>query len=86
MNDPPDQTAEFNAANLLSVGGITFPKCSRKISSFSFNALSVSLKTIPRASGLLSCCGIQLQIRTVQIHQLNIFAQLLEYLIYQMSL
>ena len=50
MNDPPDQTAEFNAENLLSVGGITFPKCSRKISSFSFNALSVSLKTIPRAS------------------------------------
>lgn len=24
MNDPPDQTAEFNAENLLSVGGITF--------------------------------------------------------------
>ena len=26
MNEPPDQTAEFSAANLLSVGGMIVPK------------------------------------------------------------
>ena len=26
MNEPPDHTAEFSAANLLSPGGITVPK------------------------------------------------------------
>ena len=29
MNEPPDQTAEFNAANLLSVGGMMVLKYSR---------------------------------------------------------
>ena len=29
MNDPPDQTAEFSAANLLSVGGMIVAKYSR---------------------------------------------------------
>ena len=29
MNEPPDQTAEFSAANLLSPGGITVAQCSR---------------------------------------------------------
>ncbi|EFS02224.1 conserved hypothetical protein, partial [Listeria seeligeri FSL S4-171] len=38
------------AANLLSVGGITLAKYSLKISSFSFKAESVSLKTIPKSS------------------------------------
>ena len=83
MNDPPDQTAEFNAANLLSVGGITFAKCSRKISSFSRKAESVSLKTIPILQVLPSCCGKQPLIRTVQKHLLNIFVLLQESLIYQ---
>ena len=84
MKDPPDHTAEFKAANLLSVGGMTFPKCSRKISSFSLSAESVSLKTIPRSSSLLSCCDKQLLIHTVQKHLLNTFALLQEYLVYQM--
>ncbi len=29
MNEPPDQTAEFRAANLLSVGGMIVAKYSR---------------------------------------------------------
>ena len=29
MNEPPDQTAEFSAANLLSSGGMIVPKYSR---------------------------------------------------------
>ena len=29
MNEPPDHTAELSAANLLSPGGMTVPKCSR---------------------------------------------------------
>ena len=28
MNEPPDHTAELSAANLLSPGGMTVPKCS----------------------------------------------------------
>ena len=33
MNDPPDQTAEFNAANLLSLKSTALEKYSLKISS-----------------------------------------------------
>ena len=84
MKDPPDHTAEFNAANLLSVGGMIFPKYSLKISSCSLRAESVSLKTIPRSSTLLSCCDKQLQIHTEQKHLLNTFVLLLEYQAYQM--
>ena len=84
MNDPPDQTAEFNAANLLSAAGITVAKYSRNKSSFSRNALSVSLKMIPFSSNSFPCCDKQLRIHIEQIHLLNIFVQLQEYLIYQM--
>ena len=84
MNDPPDQTAEFKAENLLSVGGMTFPQCSRKISSFSLRAESVSLKTIPRSLTLLSCCGKPLLIHTEQKHLLNTFVLLQEFQVYQM--
>ena len=84
MKDPPDQTAELSAANLLSVGGITFPKCSLNKSSFSRNAESVSLNTIPNASKSSSCCGKLPQIHTEQIHPQDIFVPLQEYLIYQM--
>ena len=35
MNDPPDQTAELSAANLLSFCGMIFAKCSRTSSSCS---------------------------------------------------
>ena len=85
MKDPPDHTAEFKAENLLSVGGMTFPKCSRKISSFSLRAESVSLKTIPRSVQLLlSCCDKPLQIHTEQKHLLNTFVLLQEYQAYQM--
>ena len=87
MNDPPDQTAEFNAANLLSVGGITVPKYSLKISSFSrksririFKDDTHDLQVLP------SCCGKQLQIHTEQKHQQDIFALLQEYQVYQMLL
>ena len=86
MNDPPDQTAEFNAANLLSVGGMTFAKCSRKMSSFSFKALICIFKDDPLSlQGLLSYCDKQLQIHIAQIHRPNIFAQLQEFRAYQMS-
>ncbi len=44
MNDPPDQTAEFSAANLLSFAGMIVPKycltrssCSRSPESMSRN-------------------------------------------------
>ncbi len=35
MNDPPENTAEFSAENLLSPVGITLPKYGRNISSCS---------------------------------------------------
>ena len=47
MNEPPDHTVEFNAANLLSAAGTTERKYSLNSSSFSRKALSVSLKMIP---------------------------------------
>ena len=50
MNEPPDHTAEFNAANLLSAAGTTEAKYSLNKSSFSRKALSVSLKIIPFSS------------------------------------
>ena len=50
MNDPPDQTAEFSAASLLSPGGITVAQCSRKRSSCSRRAVSVSQKMTPFVS------------------------------------
>lgn len=84
MNDPPDHTAELSVMNLLSVGGITEPKYSLNNSSFSFNAVSVSLNTTPFLQGLSPCCDTQLLIRTVQIHQQGIFALLLGYLDGQM--
>lgn len=86
MNDPPDQTAELSAANLLSDAGITVPQYCLKISSFSRKAESVSLKTIPKSSRSFSCYGKLLLIRIEQIHLLNTFVQLQEYLIYQMLL
>ena len=54
MNEPPDHTAEFNAANLLSAAGTTDAKYSLNNSSFSRNALSVSLKIIPFSSSSFS--------------------------------
>jgi hypothetical protein len=47
MKDPPDQTALFNAANLLSSGGITFPKCFFIKSGYSLTAVSVSTNITP---------------------------------------
>jgi hypothetical protein len=38
MNEPPDHTAVLSAANLLSPGGMTVPKYSRKSSSCSRSA------------------------------------------------
>ena len=84
MNEPPDHTAEFNAANLLSAAGITEAKYSLNRSSFSRKALSVSLKMIPFSSNSFPYYDIQLLIHIEQKHLLNIFVQLLEYLIYQM--
>ena len=84
MNEPPDHTAEFNAANLLSAAGTTEAKYSLNSSSFSRKALSVSLKMIPFSSNSFPYYDIQLQIHIEQKHLLNIFVQLLEYLIYQM--
>ena len=83
MNEPPDHTAEFNAANLLSPG-TTEAKYSLNSSSFSRKALSVSLKMIPFSSNSFPYYDIQLLIHIEQKHLLNIFVQLLEYLIYQM--
>ena len=54
MNEPPDHTAEFNAANLLSAAGTTEAKYSLNSSSFSRKALSVSLKMIPFSSNSFS--------------------------------
>lgn len=84
MNEPPDHTAEFNAANLLSAAGTTEAKYSLNSSSFSRKALSVSLKMIPFSSNSFPYYDIQLLIHIEQKHLLNIFVQLLEYLIYQM--
>ncbi len=47
MNEPPDQTAEFSAASLLSPGGMTVAQCSWKRSSCSRSAVSVSQKITP---------------------------------------
>ena len=47
MNEPPLHTALFNAANLLSSGGIIFPKYFLNISGCSFRALSVSKNKTP---------------------------------------
>ena len=71
MNEPPDHTAEFNAANLLSAG-TTEAKYSLNKSSFSRKALSVSLKIIPFSSNSFPYYDIQLLIHIVQKHQLNI--------------
>jgi hypothetical protein len=49
-NDPPDQTAELSAANLLSLAGMTVAQCLRKVSSCSRRAVSVSRNTTPCAS------------------------------------
>ena len=84
MNEPPDHTAEFNVMNLLSVTGTTEAKYSLNSSSFSRKALSVSLKMIPFSSNSFPYYDIQLLIHIEQKHLLNIFVQLLEYLIYQM--
>ena len=46
-NEPPDHTALLSAANLLSSGGTTVPKCFRKISGYSLSAWSVPMKTTP---------------------------------------
>ena len=54
MNEPPDQTAEFNAENLLSAAGTTVEKYCLNNYSFSLNALSVSLKIIPLSSSSFS--------------------------------
>jgi hypothetical protein len=47
MNEPPDQTALFSEANLLSPTGMTEPKYSSKISGYSFRPVSVSRKMTP---------------------------------------
>ena len=46
-NEPPDQTAEFSAANLLSWIGMIVPKYSRTRSGCSRRAVSVSTKITP---------------------------------------
>ena len=47
MKLPPDQTAVFSAANLLSPGGITVAKYSPNRSGCSRSAVSVSGKMTP---------------------------------------
>ena len=71
MNEPPDHTAEFNAANLLSAAGTTEAKYSLNSSSFSRKALSVSLKMIPFLL-IFPYYDIQLLIHIEQKHLLNI--------------
>ncbi len=83
MNEPPDHTAEFNAANLLSAAGTTEAKYFLNNSSFSCKALSVSLKIIPFLQVLFPYYGKQLQISIDEKHQLNIFVQLQELLNYR---
>ena len=85
MNEPPDHTAEFNLCEfVISYFGTTEAKYSLNSSSFSRKALSVSLKMIPFSSNSFPYYDIQLLIHIEQKHLLNIFVQLLEYLIYQM--
>ena len=50
MNDPPDQTAELSAANLLSPGGMIVAKYFFTISGYSRSAVSMSEKRIPRSA------------------------------------
>ena len=50
MNEPPDHTDEFRAANLLSLGGMTVPKWALTISGYSRRAVSMSQNSTPRAS------------------------------------
>lgn len=50
MKEPPDHTAEFSEANLLSPTGMIVPKYSLKSSGCSFSAVSVSMKMTPCAS------------------------------------
>jgi hypothetical protein len=45
--EPPDHTAEFRAANLLSFGGMIVPKYSLTRSSCSRSAVSMSVKITP---------------------------------------
>ena len=47
MKEPPDQTAVLSAASLLSLAGITVPKCSRNSSGCSLSAWSVPRKITP---------------------------------------
>ena len=47
MKDPPDQTAEFNAENLLSLTGTILLKYSLKNSGYFFRAASVDSKITP---------------------------------------
>ena len=47
MNDPPDQTAELRAANLLSFGGMSLPKYSFTRSGYSRSAVSMSQNSTP---------------------------------------
>ena len=50
MKDPPDHTAEFRAANLLSLGGMILPNHLRTMSGYSRTAVSMSQKRTPCAS------------------------------------
>ncbi len=50
MNDPPLQTAELSAANLLSLGGMIVPKYLRTRSGYSRTAVSMSQKSTPWAA------------------------------------
>ena len=50
MNEPPDQTAELSAANLLSSGGITVEKYFLNKSGYFFNPSSVSRNMTPCSS------------------------------------
>ena len=49
-NEPPDHTAEFIAANLLSCGGMTVAKCSRKSSGCFLSPSSIESKMTPLSS------------------------------------
>jgi len=49
-NEPPDHTAEFIAANLLSCGGMTVAKCSRKRSGCFLSPSSIESKMTPLSS------------------------------------
>ncbi len=47
MNDPPDHTEVFSAANLLSPAGMTVPKYCLTRSGYSRSAVSMSQNRIP---------------------------------------